>query len=61
MKYDKEWKNKMMLLSKEQLIGILKKSFLKTDRMQKEIEELEDRRDELLVESGSGNLSRGRL
>lgn len=61
MKYDKEWKNKMMLLSKKQLIGILKKSFLKTDRMQKEIEELEDRRDELLEESGSGNLSRGRL
>lgn len=61
MKYDKEWKNKMMLLSKEQLIVILKKSFLKTDRMQKEIEELEDRRDELLEESGSGNLSKGRL
>ena len=61
MKYNQEWKNKMMLLSKEQLIGILKKSFLKTDRMQKQIVELENRRDELLAESGSGNLSRGRL
>lgn len=66
--YGAEWKIYMMKQTKKQLVEMLRRVCTQRDKLEKENKklkkenkELEDRRDELLVESGSGNLSMGRL
>lgn len=66
--YGAEWDLAMMKQTKKELVDMVRRVCTERDKLEKENKELkkenkelEDRRDELLVESGSGNLSRGRL
>lgn len=59
--YGAEWELAMMKLTKKELVDIVRRVCTQRDKIEEENKELEDRRDELLVESGCGNLSRGRL
>lgn len=66
--YGAEWELAMMKQTKKELVDMVRRVCTKCDKLEKENKklkkenkELEDRRDELLEESGSGNLSRGRL
>lgn len=66
--YGKLWTLAMMKRTKKELVEGFRRVCIERDKLEeenkelkKENKELEDRRDELLVESGSGNLSRGRL
>lgn len=68
IKYGSLWKIVMMKHTKKELVEAFRKVCIERDKfeeenkeLKKENKELEDRRDELLTESGSGNLSRGRL
>lgn len=59
--YGAEWELAMMKQTKKELVDMVRRVCIQRDKLEEENKELEDRRDELLVESGSGNLSRGRL
>lgn len=59
--YGEEWEFGMMKLRKKELVDMLRRVCNERDKLEEENKELEDQRDELLVESGSGNLSMGRL
>lgn len=59
--YGAEWELAMMKKTKKELVDMVRRVCTERDKLEEENKELEDRRDELLVESGSGNLSRGRL
>ena len=61
VQYGEGWEIIMMKLTKKELVDMVRRICIERDKLKEENKELEDRRDELLVESGSGNLSRGRL
>lgn len=61
MTYGAEWEIAMMKRKKKELVDGFRRVCIERDKLKKENKELEDRRDELLVEAGCGNLSRGRL
>lgn len=66
--YGAEWELAIMKLSKKDIVNMVRRVCIERDKLEeenkelkKENKELEDRRDDLLIESGSGNLSRDRL
>lgn len=61
IQYGAEWELAMMKLTKKELVDMVRRVCKERDKLEEENKELEERRDELLVESGRGNLSRGRL
>lgn len=61
IQYGAEWELAMMKLTKKELVDMVRRVCKERDKLEEENKELEERRDELIVESGCGNLSRGRL
>lgn len=59
--YSDEWERDLMKQSKKQLVDIIRRVCKERDSLKEDIKDLEDRRDELIMESGRGNLKTGRL
>ena len=59
--YGAEWQLALMKMTKKELVDMIRRVCLERDKLEEENKKLEERRDELLIESGCGNLSRGRL
>ena len=59
--YGAEWELALMKMTKKELVDMIRRVCLERDKLEEENKKLEERRDELLIESGCGNLSRGRL
>lgn len=59
--YGAEWELALMKMTKKELVAMIRRVCIERDKLEEENKELEERRDELIKESGCGNLSRGRL